>query len=358
MRWLILALVVVVSYGNSTNVSCVNGMCSNNTCAWGFYNTTYNECRICNKLRTQYNDEACCHVYSDYPNPSTSVVIVNSTFENDTGTVMVLYTPPRPICQHLWEQWGKCPPICDNIPPGEYCSMDIDCKDSTLCLYNTCCVVKYENCVSCSNGTGYCNTCKQGMAFNASGDLKCGYCPSWTYTTNNLCHLFTNCSSGFYVTLNGTLTSDRECTVVPSGYFSNGTNVVEPTKWSNCSSINNTWASFVGNSTHDVVCTNHSVCNSSQLIGNYGNASHDTNCSNKQTCPPGTYISDNGDSTTDRTCTLCVVGTFTDENNQLSCSPHKICGTGESYIFYGGYMHDSQCVPDSLCQFVTCLPPP
>ena len=32
-----------------------------------------------------------------------------------------------------------------------------------------------------------------------------------------------------------------------------------------------------------------------------------------------------------------VVGTFTDENNQLSCSPHKICGTGESYIFYGVY---------------------
>ncbi len=345
MRWLVILLSFSIAHG-----TCIDGTCSNDTCAWGFYNTTYNECRICSKLRDQYHAESCCHIYSDMPNPSTKITIVNSTFENDTGTVMIRYTPPRAICQHLWEEWGKCH-VCDNILPGEYCSMDIDCKNSNLCLDNTCCVVNYENCLSCSNGTGFCNTCKQGMAFNASGDLKCGYCPPWTYTTNNLCHLFTNCTSGYYVTQNGTVVSDRECSPVPDGYFSNGTNV-QPVKWRNCTI--NTWASFIGNSTHNVQCTNHTVC-TDQLIQTVGNATHDTQCSDKQTCPMGTYISDNGNFSTDRTCSLCAQGTFTDQNNQLSCAPHKVCSVGESYIFYGSYSVDAQCVPDNLCQYVTCL---
>ena len=276
MRWLVVLVLIGGVYSNSTNVTnvtCSNGLCSNNTCSWGYYNTTY-ECSICNKLRDQYREESCCHLYSNIPNPSSEEYIVNSTYENDTGTVLIKYTPPRPICHHLWTEWGKCPPICDNIPSGDYCSMDIDCKNSNLCLNNFCCAIRYDNCNSCANGTGYCDSCMIGMAFNATGNSKCGYCPSWTYTTDNACHPYSNCTEGFYIAINATLTNDRECSAVAHGYFTNQTNAFVPMPWSTCS--NSTWSYFSGNSTHDLVCKNHTVCENQTI--SQGNLTHDTVC--------------------------------------------------------------------------------
>ena len=357
--WFITFLLALVE---SSNVTCDNGLCSNNTCEWGFYNTTDSViglelCSPCNYLREQYQNERCCYL-TKISTPETSMTIINSTFENDTDTYKIEYTPPREICQHLWVEWGKCPPICDSIPSGEHCSMNIDCKNTNQCLDNVCCVLKYENCLSCAPNTGFCSLCIEGMAFNASGDLKCGYCPSWTYTTNNLCHLFTNCTAGKYVVSNGTLITDRMCGDVPDGFFSNMVNTLTPIQWKNCSDFPNTFISFAGTSTQDMECTPHRTCPDNQIISYYGNLTHDTGCSEKKTCPPGTYISDNGDSTTDRTCSPCGTDTFSDTNNQMSCSPHTVCPEGESYIFYGGSTHDSQCVPDSVCQYVTCLDEP
>ena len=143
-----------------TNVTCTDTLCSNNTCVYGYYNNTQ-DCVICSTLRNQYNAERCCDRYSVTSSPF-SELIIDSIYVNDTGTVLIRYTPPRDICHHLWTEWGKCPEICDNILPGGYCTMNIDCKDTNECK-DFCCYIRDEHCLSCANETGYCAQCKEGL---------------------------------------------------------------------------------------------------------------------------------------------------------------------------------------------------
>lgn len=261
--------------------NCTNGLCANNTCSYGYYNTTIpsDPCRICPKLREQYQSENCCTI------ASTPILY---SYETINGVKLKLYSPPRAICKHLWEEWGKCPPICHSIEAGEYCSHNIDCKNTNLCLNSHCCIVDDYNCRGCQNGTGYCNECAVGMAFNVSGDLRCGYCPSWTFTANNICNLYSNCSHGEFVSTLPTTISDRLCQSVSTGYFTNTTNALTPTPWSNCS--NGTYSSFGGNSTHDVICTNHTVCQSEESYTFKGNETHDAQCVNSSLCGNVTCI--------------------------------------------------------------------
>jgi len=322
---LILILNVIYVTGD-----CIGGLCSNNTCDWGFYNTTGDApCEICNKLREQYHAENCCRQNSYVSTPHYNHLLAN-------GSYQIVYTPPRDICQHLWVEWGKCPPICDNILPGEYCSWNIDCKETHQCLTSYCCVVKDTNCNSCANATGYCASCIEPMAFNVTGNLTCWYCPSYAYSSNNLCHTYTNCTSGWYMSFNGSVTSDRNCTEVPYGYYTNDTNVEVPVQWSTCTSG---WASTLPNSTHDVQCSTHSVCTIDEFA-TPGNSTHDTVCFDRTICSPGTYVIDNGNTTADRVCSACDNG-FTNASNLEACIAHGVC---TAYEFIGNSTHDSVCV--------------
>lgn len=261
-----------------TNVTCTDTLCSNNTCVYGYYNNTQ-DCVICSTLRNQYNAERCCDRYSVTSSPF-SELIIDSIYVNDTGTVLIRYTPPRDICHHLWTEWGKCPEICDNVLPGGYCTMNIDCKDTNECK-DFCCYIRDHRCLSCANETGYCAQCEEGLGFNATGNYTCQECPSYTLLYNNTCNLFTNCSAGEYVIANATNVTDRVCSTVPEGYFTNETNALEPIPWTNCSGINNTWTSFTGNATHDAVCSNHTQCEVTDPYIWYGNETHDAMCESK-----------------------------------------------------------------------------
>jgi len=294
MRWFIPLFLMFIVRGenvtNMTNITCSNGLCVNNTCAWGYYNNTQ-ECIICSQLRPQYREERCCDLNSVTSTPFTELII-DSIYENDTNTILIRYTPPRDICHHLWIEWGRCPPICDNVLPGFFCSMDIDCKDTNLCLNSFCCYVKDENCLSCANETGYCDQCAFGMGFNATGNYTCAPCPLDTYLTNNTCHMYSNCSVGEYIAQEATNITDRICTVVPYGYYSNIINAQNITPWTNCSNVNNTWTTFYGNTTHDVICTNHTLCEANFSYTFYGNYTHDATCVNSSMCQNVTCLDD------------------------------------------------------------------
>ena len=302
--WLILLLTIGTVVANQTNVTCTGGLCTNNTCEYGFYNTTIN-CLPCNRLKHQYKIEKCCSVYTT-SSPYRAIPIENKIYENDTGTVQVVSTPPREICHHLWVEYGNCPPICNALLPGEFCSMNIDCKDTSSCK-GFCCVMSDVNCHSCANYTGFCDRCTNGMGFNATGNLTCGKCPSWTYLTNNTCHRFTNCTSGFYPIFDGNETMNRVCESTPNGYYTNGTNQ-QPILWSICN--NESYA--VGGNTQDVTCLNKTVCVQgsyvveevsdrvcSECIDGFSNTSNQAECHNYTAC---TIYQSNGTNTSDTIC--------------------------------------------------------
>jgi len=294
-----------------TNVTCTAGLCSNNTCEYGFYNTTV-ECVPCDLLKQQYKTEKCCSIYTT-SSPYRAIPIENKIYENDTGTVQVVSTPPRPICHHLWTEYGLCPEVCENLLIGEICTINYDCKDSKSCK-NFCCAVEDINCLSCANQTGYCNLCKDGLGFNATGDLKCKTCPSWTFLSNNTCHLVSNCTAGTYVIRDVNYTQDRQCDEVPYGSFTNETNQHQPFNWTVC--YNNTFA-LGGNSTHDSVCVN------------------------KTDCTAGSFVVENLENK-DRVCEECV-NSFSNTTNQLVCYDYTNCsnnnitqnGTNETDVVCG-----------------------
>ena len=280
-----------------TNVTCTAGLCSNNTCEYGFYNTTI-DCVPCNLLKTQYKTEKCCSIYTT-SSPYRAVPIENKIYENDTGTVQVVSTPPREICHHLWIEYGHCPRVCNALLPGDFCTLNSDCKDIRSCK-GFCCIISDVNCHFCANNTGHCDLCASGMGFNATGNLTCGECPYWRYFTNNTCHLFTNCTAGLYPIFDGNETIDRECQDVPHGYFTNETNQ-QPVLWTYC--VNNTYA-----------------------LG--GNSSHDTVCTNKTNCVAGSYVFENIENE-DRLCAECIDG-FSNITNQLECFNYTNCTSYQS----------------------------
>jgi len=284
-NWLTCTNLTNITCLNGTNVTCVpvtcnNGYCTNNTCSYGYYNTSYDECKHCIHLRKQYHDEDCCTGYS-ISMPSRSMEIYHSIYPNDTGTEQVYFTPPREICNHLWYEWGTCPRICNGVVIGDVCNIDIDCLNGTSCR-GFCCVLLYgDNCTSCANNTGYCENCVNGMAFNATGDLSCDYCLTGRFSENNTCFYHTNCIAGFYPINIPNSTTDRNCSVVPHGYFTNGTNQ-NITSWSNCS--NSTWYSFLGSTSRDRECSNFTTCANYSYIFQEGTNISDKICQNHTSC--------------------------------------------------------------------------
>ena len=251
-------------------------------CPLGFYDTSYDECRDCKYLRNQYWDENCCMAINS--NPSRQEAI--------PGGYITVYTPPLPICQHLWEEWGNCT-VCQTFLPGDYCSMDVDCNGTNSCK-GFCCISNDLNCGSCANNTGYCTSCATEMVFNATGDATCQRCPVNTFYVYNLCQPLTNCLPGMYISTYPDYTTDRFCSWVPPGYYSTemNTDAIDLLPWTTCDT--SIYYTILGGNTYDSVCMSRTICF------------------------PGTYVVDDGDVTTDRVCANCTNGTTT-SNNMYNC---------------------------------------
>lgn len=278
-----------------TNVSCTDTTCDNNTCVYGFYNTT-EDCVDCRLIRDQYRQERCCDRYSVTSSPF-SKLLIDSIFVNDTGTVMIRYTPPRDICHHLWTEYGKCPDICNTILVGDFCYFDVDCYNPKSCR-DFCCYIHDSKCETCANQTGYCDECVNGTAFNYTGNYLCEECPSYTFLNSQYCYDFSNCTTGQYIIQNETNRTDRVCETVPYGTFTNTTNAHKLINWTAC--VNETWSIFAGNTTHDVLCTEWSNCTQNYTwIEFTGNNTRDLVCTNHTTCENYTYL---GNKTRDAQC--------------------------------------------------------
>jgi hypothetical protein len=252
-------------------------------CPEGWYDTTYDTCDECKYLRNQYWTENCCAM--------TNVITMPAQVEEiptySGHAFRIKYNPPRPICKYLMEQWGNCT-VCQNYPPGHYCSMDIDCNNTYSCK-GFCCIASDDKCATCETGTGYCTSCAFETVFNATGNLTCQRCPDNTYM-DVICNPVTDCQPGTYVSTYPTYTADRGCSNAPNGYYTTeiNTNPLDLIPWDTCNiSI---YYTIEGNTTHNVTCVNRTDC----LLGE--------------------YIIDDGNITTDRTCENCTAGTTTEIN--------------------------------------------
>lgn len=258
-------------------------------CPLGFYDTSYGECRNCKYLRNQYWDEDCCAMASILSMPAQTEEI--ATYKGHAFRLK--YNPPRPICNHLWEQWGNCT-VCQAFSPGHYCSMDVDCNNTNSCK-GFCCITNDANCASCENNTGYCTSCAFETVFNATGDMTCQRCTSNYYYDSLNCHLLTDCLPGTYVSTYPDYTTDRVCSNIPPGYYSTETNAdaIDILPWTTCDT--SIYYTVLGGTTYDSVCEDRTICY------------------------PGTYVVDDGDVTTDRVCANCTTGT-TNSTNMYNCT--------------------------------------
>lgn len=291
-------------------------------CPRGYYNTSYDtigECKGCWELRSHYYSEKCCYHEVEYTTPYR---VIDS---------VVSYTPMRTICNHLRKEWSKCPRQCDIFTPGVACNHSTQCRFTHTCLNGRCCSTKDSFCTSCDH-IGLCNQCTYPFSVNATGN-KCGICPNNKYNTNGVCFYPSNCTPGEYILSEYTSTSDRLCSMVPNGTYTNSINANNFTFHTNCSS-NNTTVDVIGNNTHDSICRNTSVCKEYEYLieKEWGK---DENCTNKSICDLGQYIVKN-------VCYNCTNGTFTNESNLEICYNHTDCNG--SYVYNGNTTHDSKCV--------------
>jgi hypothetical protein len=143
------------------------------------------------------------------------------------------------------------------------------------------------------------SACAEGEFVSSNGtisaDRNCTTCPVGKYSAainSYRCHPWTVCSPGMFISANGTQSTDRVCTKCVEGKFSTSNNTIE--------------------------CT---VCETGQFAG-LGFAA----CTKWSVCPPGKFISANATLFTDRICTDCVAGKLSVANNTVSCS---VCKNGQ-----------------------------
>jgi len=351
MKWLVyIYLYIPLTYAiwyNDQN-SDLFWYTTNTSCPYGYYDNFYDQCKNCSSLRQQYYEEKCCYkmVYVSTP---FKYVIVSEDLNHTT--YKMLYTPVREICNHLRKEWGKCPRQCDIHSPGHLCNHSTQCIGSHVCLNGRCCKEYDPLCTSCDS-MGWCNVCQSPYSVNATG-TKCGMCPQTKYNNNGVCLYPTNCTVGEYIQINYNSTSDRVCSEVPNGTYTNTINAISFINHTNCTGENIT-LDTIGNATHDTICRDTRRCPSDKLFVNkvWGK---DDNCTNRTTCKLGEYIIE-GNYTSDNICTNCSSGTFANTTNLESCYPHTVCEGINRYTFYGNATHDATCLYYMYCGItITCL---
>jgi hypothetical protein len=325
MRELVLLLLLYTAYGVWETEPGGNLFWDtrNVTCPHGYYNNFYDECKQCSLLRTQYTQEKCCHENTYTSTPFKYIKILDG--------IQRLYTPQREICNYLRKEWSRCPKQCDIHLPGDICNRSSQCIGSRICLNGRCCKSYDKKCLSCDS-YGLCNSCYPPYNVNATGN-KCGACPQNKYSYNGVCFSPSNCTTGEYVTQEYTFLSDRVCSDVPNGTYTNTTNAPTFINHTNCTGENTTFVSN-GNATHNSVCRETRRCPSDKYFLNrvWG---ADDNCTNITTCQPGEYIIEGN------LCNNCSNGTFTDTMNSNICFNHTIC---DNYTFYGNSTYDATCL--------------
>eukprot|EP00045_Choanoeca_perplexa_P016500 m.223952 g.223952 ORF g.223952 m.223952 type:complete len:679 (+) comp17277_c0_seq4:1641-3677(+) len=151
----------------------------------------------------------------------------------------------------------------------------------------------------------------------SSTDRECAACPAGKLTTvNNLadCHSPSPCPPGSAPSQNATASSDTRCSSCPTGTYS---------------------------STSDFApCKPLSTCTEHQILSKAGSRTADTFCINKTTCSPGLYAVDNSQG---RTCQACLFDSFTDKDNQFSCTSWRTCAAGSYVSVHGTASQDRQC---------------
>jgi len=254
---------------------------------------------------------------------------------------------------------------CTNCPAGTYTSSTdqsscTDCGDGTYsfegatsCETCTTCLAGHyitANCTSGSNSTNgtdtQCGECDAGYYAGGTNEVSCTACNesvTWSLAGASECDACTECQPGHYVSRNCTTPMDAECSECLSGTYAAGVDELEcltcPTEmWSlaGASECNNCttcqpgfYASVDCDGTRDRRCTECSA-------GTHASTTDETecltcedeswsfagaaNCTTCVTCLPGFYVLIDCDAAQPRVCKECAYNTYTETNNELSCT--------------------------------------
>ncbi len=193
------------------------------------------------------------------------------------------------------------------------------------CNSNPCVVSPFTGTCSNRTTTNYgvicdADTCSSG-SFQESSMSESDLPPSV-----DSCTPWADCTAGSYISVNGTSSSNRECTQCANGRFSTTTNEEACMPWVNCSA--GSYVSTSGTLTSNRVCTQCTT-------GKYSTGTNKDTCTPWVDCSAGSYISVNGTSSSNRECTQCTNGRFSTTTNEEACMPWVNCSAG-SYVSTSG----------------------
>jgi len=224
-------------------------------------------------------------------------------------------------------------------PKGQGIKANFDTTKNSTANCEVCQAGEYSD----STTTGQCDNVligKQGVDVNgdyaATGAVAAQDCAAGTFrdASRTKCTDFTDCVPGERVKLAGTASADRECEACGAGKFTNANN--------------------------QATCTDHKVCVAGEKVKSQPSASTDRGCeacvsgtsfstANNAaactlfaTCPAGEFIDFAGNTTADRTCEACV-GKFTDAKNQAACKDYTDCAAGDFIKTVGTATTDRVC---------------
>jgi hypothetical protein len=222
------------------------------------------------------------------------------------------------------ESCTSAPTQCkDNGYPSASCTTRQNANDGVICAQN------------CSAGYQKAGTLNQ----------TCAACPAGKFSSSwnqYQCQSWSECSSGQYISTNGTSSSDRVCSSCPPQQFSTHDNAYACTGWTDC--VASQYVSSNGTSTTDRVCT---PCGA----GAYSASANEDSCAPWTNCTASQYISTNGTSSVDRVCSSCMAGKYSADANEGSCTAWSDCVAGQKIAANGTATTDRTCVACPTGQF-------
>lgn len=198
------------------------------------------------------------------------------------------------------------------------------------------------------------SVCRPGTFLSEAGssdrDVACEACAPGTFSREenaDACIPWRDCLPGEYIAEIGTNSTDRECRACPPATTSTSVNVGACTAMGECPA--GTQQGTNGDCTpcaSGEYCagadTPAQPCEGSQYDDDGDPASP---CTEKKTCLAGTRVADEGTAVTDRTCVACSEGTFTSDNNALTCETWSTCLPGSHIAEAGSASSDRRCEP-------------
>eukprot|EP00943_MAST-04B_sp_MAST-4B-sp1_P004825 g4825.t1 len=293
------------------------------------------------------------HIYTQY---DATIKLLNTHFDSDSQNFGGFqqnnfpgYTRP--------DSCSDAPNQCeDNGYTNAVCTTRQNPDEGVICTKN-CTPGSYKTgifnhtCAPCSSGTltrlwnqYQCQTwsdCTTGQYISTNGtsssDRVCSSCSPGKYTASTnafACTDWADCAAGEYISTNGTSSSDRVCSGCELGKYTGFSNSFACTDWKNC--IAGEYISTNGTSSFDRVCSSCSP-------GKYTASTNAFACTDWADCAAGEYISTNGTSSSDRVCSGCELGKYTGFSNSFACTDWKNCIAGEYISTNGTSSFDRVC---------------